>query len=236
VNALISGDDPRALRSRVRELRAFDVIKLKVGADVDGALACVGAVCAELTGGQRLRIDPNQAWSLEDAERALAALAHLPIDYVEQPVDSLAALAHLRRASPVALAADESACDAEGLREVIARGAADVVVLKPMRAGGPRVALELGREARRAGLDVVVTSLIDSAIGVRAALAVAIALGPPLRACGLATGALFSADLAAAPAIRDGVMHGWDGAGLGVSVDEAALQRLALGPERTWRR
>lgn len=236
VNALIDGDDPQTLRSRVRELRAYDVIKLKVGADVDRALVCIDAACAELAGRQRLRVDPNQGWSEEEAERALAALTHHPIDYVEQPVVALPAMARLRLGSPVALAADEAACDAEGMREVIAREAADVIVLKPMRAGGPREAGVLAREARAAGLDVVVTSLLDSAIGVRAALCVALALGSPMRACGLETAGLFSTDLVPAPTSRDGVMHGWTGAGLDASVDEATLEAVALGPERTWTR
>jgi o-succinylbenzoate synthase len=236
VNALMGGDDVDELRAQVRALRAYDVIKLKVGADVDRALVCIDAACAELTTGQRLRIDPNQSWSTAAARRALAALAQYPIDYVEQPVASPVAMAELRRLSPLALAADESACDADGLREVIAREAADVIVLKPMRAGGPREALALAQEARTAGLDVVVTSLLDSALGVRAALAVALALGPPLRACGLETSALFAADLVPAPVSREGVLCGWSEPGLGASIDEAVLRSLALGPERRWSR
>lgn len=236
VNALVGGGEADALRARVRSLRAYDVIKLKLGANVGDALRCIEAASSELASGQRLRVDPNQAWSEADAERALRALAGRPIDFVEQPVASVQALARLRRASPVELAADESACDAEALDEVMAAGAADVIVLKPMRAGGPSEALRLARKAHAAGLGVVVTSLLDSAIGVRAALAVALAFESPLRPCGLETAGLFAADLAAGPERRAGRVHGWSGPGLGIEIDEAALDALALAPERTWPR
>jgi len=236
VEAARPGGEAEPGRACVRALRAHGVVKLKVGADTARALRQIEAAAAGLAPGQRLRVDPNQSWSEAGAERVLRALEALPIDYVEQPVGSLEALARLRRTSPVALAADESACDECGLEAVLAASAADVVVLKPMRVGGPRAALRMAERARAAGLDVVVTSLLDSSIGVRGALAVALALGSPLRPCGLDTAGLFADDLAPPPDGRDGRMHGWPGAGLGVDVDEAALDRLALAPERTWTR
>jgi L-alanine-DL-glutamate epimerase-like enolase superfamily enzyme len=95
------------------------------------------------------------------------------------------------------LAADESATTEEGAKRVIESGAADVIVIKPSAVGGPLAALRVAREATQADLKVVVTSLLDSAVGVTAAAetAAAIAEEIDLPACGLATAGLFDADV-----------------------------------------
>ena len=235
VNALLWADEPDALRAQVRDARAFPVLKLKVGADVDAALERIDFVCGELAAGQQLRIDPNASWSEEGAARALAALDGRPIEYVEQPVAGAEALARLRRGSKVAVAADESVSDVEGLTSIVADGGADVVVMKPMCLGGPRLAERLGAQAQGAGVGVTVTSLLDSAIGVRAALAVALALPESPLACGLATSSIFEVDLAAPPpAPQEGRLGAWAEPGLGTTIDAAALRDCVLGPERTW--
>ena len=235
VNALITAESPDELRAQVREARRFEVLKLKVGADVDAALARIEAACDAAAPGQRLRVDPNTSWSEADAARALAALAGRPIEYVEQPTASTGALARLHAEAPVAVAADESVSDAAALMAVVRDRAVDVVVLKPMCIGGPRLALRLGALAQAAGVDVVVTSLLDSAIGIRAALAVALALPEAPLACGLATASLFELDLVAAPpGSGEGALGAWREPGLGTTIDEAALRACALGAERTW--
>ena len=236
VNALLGEMDTPALIERVRSLRDHVVLKLKVGADVDIALAKVEAACGAMSSNQRLRVDPNASWGEADARRALIAMTGWPIDYVEQPTASTSELARLRHVSPVDLAADESACDLAGLREVLSRQAADVIVVKPMRAGGPATALALAREAQAAGLDVVITSLLDSAVGVRAALSVALALGPPPRACGLETAQLFERDWLPAPVSDCGRMPGWHEPGIGAVLDASAHDLVSLEHPRTWSR
>jgi len=110
-----------------------------------------------------------------------------------------------------------------------------VIVLKPAALGGPLRALALARRARDAGCRVFVTSLLDSAIGVAAAVHVAAALPSPRPADGLATGALFETDVAPPPAIAAGRLVVPDAPGLGVAPDAERLGRLAAGAPRTVR-
>ncbi len=233
VNALIAAETPDALRAGVEAARAYPVIKLKVGADVDAALERIEVACDVLASGQRLRVDPNSSWSEADAARALAALADRPIEYVEQPTPGLDALARLRRSTRVALAADESVSDAEGFTRAVRDRSVDVVVMKPMCIGGVDRAVALGDTAQSAEVDVVVTSLLDSVIGVRAAQAVALALSKPPLACGLATANLFERDLVrVASPPSSGALRGWTEPGLGTEIDDAALTACALADER----
>lgn len=198
--ALVSGADAgkRAARARAARDAGFRTLKLKLGGRaLDEDLARVTHLREALGDDVRLRLDANQAWKEAEAPAALGALAGLGVEYVEEPVSGGAeALARLRADSPVPIAADESACGETAAGDVIACRAADVLVLKPTAAGGLRAALRIADRARRAGLDVVVGSFLDSAVGVAAALALAAALPGPLRAAGLATGVLMARDLA----------------------------------------
>ncbi|QZP38476.1 mandelate racemase/muconate lactonizing enzyme family protein [Halobaculum magnesiiphilum] len=182
----------------------YCTVKLKVGVrpvaeDVERVRAVDDARNASRADGDAvtLRVDANGAWDRPTARRALAALDGL-VEYVEQPLPAgdLAGHAALRGVgAPVAL--DESLAR-YGVREVIAAGAADAVVLKPMALGGPSRALAAGRAAAHAGLDAVVTTTIDAAVARTAAVHVAAALpGGGQRAHGLATADLLAEDLVA---------------------------------------
>jgi o-succinylbenzoate synthase len=143
-------------------------LKVKVGrdalADDDRRIESIrSAVGPAVT----LRLDANRAWSESTAIRALALLSRHGIDLCEEPVDTddLAVLARVRKASGVALAADESCRDMAALEALIRARAVDAVVLKPMLIGGPRRTLAMARGAARAGLQVIVTTSFESAIG-----------------------------------------------------------------------
>ncbi|WP_348608870.1 mandelate racemase/muconate lactonizing enzyme family protein [Halobaculum rarum] len=180
----------------------YRTVKLKVGArdlneDIERIRAVAGAVDDRVPGDDAvaLRADANGAWDREPAREALAAFDGL-VEYVEQPLpaDDLTGHAALRGVgAPIAL--DESLAR-YGIREVIAAGAADTVVLKPMALAGPSRALAAGRAAAHVGIDPVVTTTIDAAVARTAAVHVAAALpGGSERAHGLATGDLLAADL-----------------------------------------
>ncbi len=131
----------------------------------------------------RIRIDANGAWDVDHARRMLAALAPFGLEYAEQPCATLAELAELRRHVDIPVAADESVRRAEDPLRVRAAGAADIVVLKAAPLGGVRAALEV---AAACGLPVVVSSAVESSVGLAAGAALAAAL-PELRYdCGLA--------------------------------------------------
>lgn len=151
------------------------------------------AVRDALGPGGRIRIDVNAAWSLDEALRSLPVLDRAAggLEYVEQPCAAVEDLAALRRRQDVPVAADESVRRSADPLAVARLGAADVVVLKAQPLGGVRAALEL---AERLAIPAVVSSALETSVGLAAGLALAAAL-PELRyACGLATAGLLERD------------------------------------------
>ena len=141
-------------------------------------------------------------------------------------------LAALRATSPVRIAADESATTEATALRVIDAGAADVIVVKPSAIGGPLASMRIARLARRASLDVVVTSMLDGAVALGAALQVAAVLEGEgkMPACGLATSTLFDHDVAALPPVVDGRVHLSLQPGIGLDVKRTALRTCLAGP------
>ncbi len=237
--ALLAGEAPDALAGSARRARAagFRCVKLKLGAGrLADDLRRVAAVREWIGPDAALRLDANEIWP--DARTALAALERLAelayevVELVEQPVPgaNVDALAQVRAASPIRIAADEAVAGPGGLERVLAARAADAIVLKPAALGGLRAALRAGKRAREAGCAIYVTSLLDGAVSRAAALAVASALPDPLLACGLATGALLAADLAGPERVERGAIAAPRAPGLGVALDPAALARVQDGP------
>ena len=212
--------------------------KVKVaerGQTLDDDLARCEAVRDALGADGRLRVDANGAWDLDAAERAVRALDRFDLEYVEQPclaVEDLAALRiRLARAGrPVLVAADESIRRAEDPYRVVALGAADVAVLKVAPLGGVRAALEV---AERIGLPVVVSSAVETSVGLAAGVALAAALPELTYACGLGTIGLLADDVVTEP------LRPVDGrlAVRPVVVDEERLARHRMTPddEAAWR-
>ncbi|MFT4128242.1 MAG: o-succinylbenzoate synthase [Gordonia sp. (in: high G+C Gram-positive bacteria)] len=139
----------------------------------------------------RVRIDANGKWTPAQAITALRAIGEL--EYAEQPCATVAELAAVRRAVDVLIAADESIRKAADPLRVVAADAADVAVLKVAPLGGMRAVLRL---AEVIGLPVVISSALDSAVGMAAGVAAAAALPRLDLACGLGTGSLLAADVA----------------------------------------
>jgi len=237
VNALLLGQDVEALAQSARECLAqgFDCAKLKVGAgDLAHDEARVSAARESLGAGVRLRLDANQAWDEKSAREALLRFSEYEIEYVEQPIAAgdLDALARLRASSPVPVAADESALDERSARAVIERGAADIIVIKPSLAGGPGASARIASEAMQAGIEVVVTSLLDGAIGLAAALHFAAhwaGANASMPAAGLATSSVFERNLASIPDPREGRLELPAGPGIGLEPDADALADLERG-------
>jgi O-succinylbenzoate synthase len=159
-------------------------------------LARVEAVRDALGPGGAIRIDANAAWDVDTAVARLRELDRVGLEYAEQPCPTLADLAALRRRIDVRIAADEVVRRAADPRRVALREAADVVVLKVQPLGGVRAALEV---AEAHGLPCVVSSALESSVGIAAGVALAAALPELPFACGLATVALFTADVTSEP-------------------------------------
>jgi len=205
-------------------------VKLKVGVagTQPAELARIAAVRAALAPGVRLRLDANAAWDVPQAIDIIRAAGRYDLEFVEQPVAAgdLAGMARVRASVGTPIAADESIRGPEQARRVIAASAADVLIVKPMMAGGLRRGREIIALAAAAGLQSLVTTTIDSGVGVAAALHLAATLPMPSLACGLATGALLAADLLPQPIqVRNGAIQLSDEPGLGVRIDERQARR-----------
>lgn len=166
----------------------------------------VAAVREAMGAGGRVRIDANGGWSLTQAHDMLTSLARFDLEYAEQPCAEVADLARLRvelarSGIDVPVAADESIRRAGDPLEVARLRAADLVVVKVAPLGGVARAMEI---VEQCGLPAVVSSAIDSSVGLRAGVALAAALPRLEHACGLGTGALLAADVTPAPLLPEG--------------------------------
>lgn len=176
--------------------------KVKVaerGQSLADDLARLEAVRDAIGPAGRIRVDANGAWTVDEAERALIALHRFDLEYAEQPCATVTALAELRRRVArrgILIAADESIRRQGDPERVVAENAADIAVLKVQPLGGVRRCLEL---AERLGLPVVVSSALETSIGLRAGIALAASLPELPYACGLNTSALLRNDLTGLP-------------------------------------
>jgi L-Ala-D/L-Glu epimerase len=200
VNALIGGGSPEDAAARAQALakQGYTYIKVKVGADgAERDWQRVAAVRAAIGKHIQIRLDANQAWSVEEAIARIKQFESLDIEYVEQPVaaSDLAGMAKVRRSVGIEIAADESITNINALRQAIALEAADIAIIKPMAMGGILTARKAAYIALDAGMDVVFTTTIDGAIARLGALHLAASIPEITRACGLATGELLATDL-----------------------------------------
>jgi o-succinylbenzoate synthase len=232
VNGLVTEKTPEESAARAAALIAegYRTLKVKCWEDRAADLSRVAAIRAAAPAA-RLRLDANEAWHADWALAHVRALARFGIDYIEQPIPSsrpLAEIATFRRASPVPTALDESATDLSSVEAILEARAADVIILKTQRAGGPDRAAAIIRAAREAGVAVTVTVSLESAVGTAVALHVASTLPQPLPDCGIPMGRFLAADLGPMPPVDAGAtMHvPRAGAGLGLWPDAAALARL----------
>jgi len=149
------------------------------------------------------------------------------IQYVEQPLPrhDLTGLQHLRRTISIPIAVDEAVHNLESARRVIRYGAADILVIKPQLAGGLYTSRQIIAEAKQRKIQCVITTTIESGISLAAALHLAAASPEITLECGLATQHLLVDNLIREEfVIRDSMMKVPTGPGLGVTLDEEALQ------------
>ncbi len=206
-------------------------VKVKVAERGQVLADDVDRVCAvrDLIGPEgRIRIDANGLWNVDEAEHAIHALAASDLEYVEQPCATIDELSDIRRRVKymgIPIAADESVRKSEDPVAVARAGAADILVLKAAPLGGISAALEV---AVAAGLPVVVSSALDTSIGVAMGAHLAAALPTLEFDCGLGTAALFAGDVAVDPIVaRDGFIDV-----VRPVADDVLLDRFAAGVDR----
>lgn len=201
VNVTVPAVDPETAIEIVRDSGGCTTAKVKVAepgqsrAEAENRLA---AVREALGGDGKIRIDANAAWDVDTAIADIVALNRAAggLEYVEQPCATVPDLARVRRSVPVPIAADESIRRAEDPLAVVRAEAADVVVLKVQPLGGVRACLEL---AEQIGIPVVVSSALETSVGLAAGIALAAALPELPFACGLATAHLLTRDVTDQP-------------------------------------
>jgi len=206
-----------------------DTVKIKVGENLGEDIVRVARVRALLPKA-KLRLDVNGAWSVEQALIGLYEIYEEvgPLEYVEQPCATLEELRQLKEklVFEIKIAGDEVIRKAEDPFAINLHGAVDVLMLKVAPLGGITRAREIGAHHK---LPMVVSSALDSAVGISYGLQLAASLPSLDYACGLATGQLLSADIAALP-LENGEL-----AVHSVSPDADLLAKYAVPVERlTW--
>lgn len=206
--------------------------KVKVaepGTTLDDDVARVAEVRRVMGPDAAVRVDANGLWSVAQAAVALERLAVFDLQYAEQPVASVPELAELRSRIDglgVRIAADESVRKASDPLAVARAGAADVLVVKAQPLGGVTAAAAIVADA---GLPCVVSSALDTSVGLGMGAFLAARSMAPGFAAGLGTAAMFAADVSADPLLPvDGRI-----AVRRVDVDRGSLERHAASPERT---
>lgn len=236
VNATLPAVPLDRVAATLARFGACRTVKIKVaerGETLADDVARVGEVRRLVGPEGRIRLDANGGWNLDEAEHAIRALERFDLEYVEQPCASIDELAELRRRIHrlgVPIAADESVRKAADPLAVARAGAADLLVIKAAPLGGIDRALAIVAEA---GLPAVVSSALDTSIGLAMGAELAARLPQLEHDCGLGTAALLADDVVADP-LRpvDGAI-----AVRPVVADPDALRRLAADPARTawWR-
>jgi O-succinylbenzoate synthase len=221
VPAVVAAEVPAVL-ARFPGARTAKVKVAEPGQSLADDVARVNAVRALVP---TVRVDANGGWTVDEAVEAARALtADGPLEYMEQPCATVAELAELRRRVDVPIAADESIRKADDPLRVVREGAADVAVLKVAPLGGVRKLLDIAAQIE---IPIVVSSALDSAVGIGHGLLAAAALPELRHACGLGTGGLFLEDVAESVAPVDGFLP------VKPAIPEAArLEALAASPER----
>ncbi|WP_408897940.1 o-succinylbenzoate synthase [Nocardioides sp. R1-1] len=229
VNVTVPAVGPERAHAIVRAggCRTAKVKVAEPGQDLAADEARLEAVRDALGPGGAIRVDANGGWSVDAAVAAIGRLDRAAggLEYVEQPAATVEELAAVRRRVAVPVAADESIRRAADPFRVRALEAADIAVLKVQPLGGVRACLEI---ADRIGLPVVVSSALETSVGIAAGVALAAALPELPYACGLATVQLLTADVTADPLLPvDGALPV-----VRPTVDQARLTALAAPPDR----
>ena len=225
-NATLTAGDPASVVSAAERWAAngFSTFKLKLGSGDDAAQ--VRAVREALGPRARIRVDANAAWDVETAKRTLGELEPYEVELAEQPVATLEESMEVARSTSIPIAGDESIESRADAERAAAMEACRITGVKLSKVGGPEAAIEIAEV-----LPAYMSSALDGPVGIAAAAQVAATWhdaaegeGPGF-VHGLATQRLFAATVASVECeLRDGLLHLPPGPGLGVEIDEEALQ------------
>ncbi len=226
VNAALGTGSESAAQTALKA--GFRIAKIKVGVRPVAEEIELLHHLTEATAGQlHFRLDANCAWDQQTARHFLHAITRLPIDGVEEPLHSpsLAALQALQADLPFPLAVDESLFPL-GPEAFFSTVPVRRLVLKPARIGGFERTRQLALQAATAGIETVITSVVDTTIGIHAAAHLAATLPPATH--GLATSSWLTQDIAPPPRIEHGMLQLAAIPGLGCRQTQALTQGLPV--------
>ena len=210
-------NDPDELARIVDSFPGVNTFKVKVGNDLAEDLARVNAI-RKLRPQANIRIDVNGLWNVGQAEEFLASVGQ--IEYVEQPCATIEELRELKSRTPVKIVGDEILRKAPNPFEIDLTGAIDYLMLKVQPLGGIKRAHAIAEHHK---LPIVVSSALESAVGIKHGLTLAASFEEMNFDCGLGTGSLLAADVAHLP-IVDGKIE--------ISEFEPQLDGLDVAPDR----
>ncbi|SED98511.1 O-succinylbenzoate synthase [Gordonia malaquae] len=202
VNATVPAVPADEVAAIIARYPGATTVKVKVAEPGQTLADDVDRVAAARELVSTVRVDANGAWTVDEAIEAIAAIGD--VEYVEQPCRTVEELAQVRKSVKALIAADESIRRSTDPMRVAKAGAADIAVLKVAPLGGMRSLIKL---AGRLPMDVVVSSALDTAVGMSAGVAAAAALPNLHRACGLGTGAMFTRDVAVPFRVHEGAVE-----------------------------
>jgi len=227
--SMVAGEPINVAAEAVRWAEdGFATFKLKLGTGDD--FGQVLAVREAVGPRANIRVDANAAWDVETAKRTLKALEPLEVELAEQPVATLEEAAEVATSTTIPIAGDESVETRADAERALSMAACALTGVKLSKVGGPEAAIEIAEV-----LPSYLSSALDGPVGIAAAAQVAQTLneaagGKGARlAHGLATQRLFASTIASVECeLRDGMLHPPEGPGLGVEIDEDALQAHRL--------
>ena len=195
-------NDKSVIKSLVETYQGVKTFKVKVGDNLGEDIVRLAQI-RSLGRDIKIRIDVNGLWSVQDALTNLYAFYEEvgPFEYVEQPCATLEELRELKASIhiPLKIAVDEVLRKAKDPFAIDLSGAADFVMLKVQPLGGIARAHQLAEHHK---LPVVVSSALESAVGINYGLQLAASFPEMNFDCGLGTGSLFSADVASLPIVN----------------------------------
>jgi O-succinylbenzoate synthase len=171
INGIIPAVDQADVPALLKRFDGVSSVKVKVAEPGHTPIDDLGRISKirQLVGPDvTIRLDANGAWEVAEAEDNLFMLQAFGIDYVEQPVKTLDEMARLRKrltGTGIRIAADESLRKGGSIVDIIDADAANVVIVKVNPVGGIKRALEIARTARAADISVVVSSGLETSVG-----------------------------------------------------------------------
>ncbi len=235
INAVISAKETKvAVETALNAKKnGFPCVKLKVGLglSISEEVERIAMVRAAIGPTMHLRLDANEAWQFEEAIAILSQCVSYDIQYIEQPLKAqdFVGMHTLRQEIPIPIAVDEAVHNLESVFLVLDSEIADILVIKPQLAGGLRIGRQMIQAASERGVSSVITSTIEAGIGLAAELHLAAASPAVTLECGLATLPLLADDLLTEELlVRDGFLAVPTGPGLGVELDQQALNQYGL--------